>query len=108
MFVAKYGGLFAHGRTIKEAVESVKEKWAESRSIEERIEEFKSQFKNGVKYDATLFYKWHTILTGSCQSGKDFWIRQNGIDLKNKMTVQEFCDLTKNAYGGDIIKKLIE
>jgi len=108
MFVAKHGGFFAHGKTIKEAIESVCEKWSESRSIEERIEEFKTTFKKAVKYDAHLFYKWHTILTGSCQAGKDHWIEQQGVDLEKKMTVHEFCTLTKNAYGGDAIRKLMD
>jgi hypothetical protein len=108
MFVAKHGGLFAHGATIKEAVESVQEKWSESRSIEERMEDFKSQFKKDVLYDAALFYKWHTTLTGSCQSGKDFWIREQGISLSKTMTVQEFCSLTCNAYGGHVIRQLME
>jgi len=108
MFVAKHGGLFAHGKTIKEAVEAVQDKWAESRSIEERIEEFKSQFKKEVSYEAALFYKWHTTLTGSCKSGKDFWIHQQGIDLSAKMTVQEFISITVNAYGGETIRQLAE
>jgi hypothetical protein len=107
MFVAKHGGLFAHGKTIKEAVEAVQEKWAENQSLEDRIEEFKRQFKKGVSYDAKLFYKWHTILTGSCQAGKDFWIKQQGIDLEKPMTVNQFLDLTKNAYGAESIRKLI-
>lgn len=108
MFVAKQGGLFAHGETAKLAFEAVQEKWAESRSIEERIEDFKSQFKKDVLYDAILFYSWHTILTGSCQSGKDFWIQQQGIDLKKPMTVQEFFALTKDAYGGSTIRELMQ
>ncbi len=108
MFVAKHGGLFAHGKTVKEAIEAVREKWAESRSIEERIEEFKGVFKKDKSYDAHLFYKWHTILTGSCQAGKDHWIEQHGIDLSKPMTVQEFLTLTKNAYGGETIRQLID
>jgi hypothetical protein len=108
MFVAKHGGLFAHGETIKEAIEAVQEKWAESRSIEERIEDFKNHFKKGVSYDANLFYKWHSILTGSCQSGKDFWIQQHEVDLSKPMTVKQFLNLTKDAYGGNVIRQLME
>ena len=108
MFVAKHGGLFAHGNTLKEAVEAVQEKWAESRSIEERMDDFKSHFKKEVKYDSNLFYKWHTILTGSCQAGKDFWIKQQGIDLSKPMTVEQFFKLTKDAYGGETIRQLME
>ena len=108
MFVAKHGGLFGHGKTIEEALSAAQEKWAETRSIEERMEEFKSTFKKNVKYDANLFYKWHSILTGSCQSGKDFWIKQQGVDLSKPMSVKEFFELTKNAYGGETIRRLME
>lgn len=30
----------------------------------------------------------------------------NGIDIDGKMSVKEFIKLTKNAYGGEIIKPL--
>ena len=108
MFVAKHGGLFAHGKTIEDAMEAAQAKWAETRSIEDRMEEFKGHFKKGVEYDANLFYKWHSILTGSCQSGKDFWVKQQGFDLTNPMTVAQFFNLTKDVYGGNIIRQLMD
>ena len=108
MYVAKRYGLFAHGVTLKEAVEQVEEKWIASQTVEEKIEQFKAKFKKGVAYSASLFYDWHTLLTGSCKSGKDMWIDQNRIDLNSKMTVEQFIELTQNAYGGDVIRRLSE
>lgn len=40
--------------------------------------------------------------------GRDNFIKNNKIDiLKDKFTVLEFIELTKNQYGGDVIKQLI-
>jgi len=108
MYVAKRYGLFAHGDTLKEAVEQVEEKWIASKTVEEKIEQFKTKFKKGMFYSASLFYDWHSLLTGSCKSGKDMWVNQNRIDLNAQMTVEQFIELTKNAYGGDVIKRLSE
>jgi len=108
MYVAKRDGFFAHGGTLKEATEQVEQKWLSSQTVEEKIEQFKKQFKKGVAYKASLFYDWHTRLTGSCKTGKDMWVSQNNVDLESAMTVDQFIELTKNAYGGEIIKRLFK
>lgn len=69
--------------------------------------EFKEQFKSNILYPNALFYKWHTILTGSCESGKKHWLKEHGINLNDSMTVEQFVELTKNAYGGEIISGCI-
>ena len=106
-YVAKWGTSFAHGKTSKIAIEEAKNKELSNSPIEERIGLFKSEFSKNKKYPAINFYKWHSILTGSCSFGKENFVKNKSIDLENdKMTVKEFIDLTKNEYGGEVIMQL--
>lgn len=106
-YVAKSGNTFAHGKTIHEAHKALLGKMLEEMPVEERIENFLKEFSENQKYKALEFYKWHNILTGSCKFGRDHFAKEHGIDLENdEFTVKEFVELTKNSYGGDIIKEI--
>ena len=106
-FVVKGSGFFAHGKTLHEAHAALQAKILKRKPIEERIADFKNEFKSGIKYPASEFFKWHHILTGSCEFGRKEFCRQHNIDLEEgEYTVEEFIQLTKNAYGGDIIKQI--
>ena len=105
-FVAKVGDYFAHGTTLKQAFADANAKFTQNLPESERIAMFEAKFKLGVLYPTTLFYDWHNILTGSCKFGRDSFAEQNSIDMNGTMTVEQFIELTKNAYGGTIIKKL--
>lgn len=107
-FVAKGNNKFAHGKTLKEAVADLQEKIFDDLDIEEKIEMFNKQFNRVEKYSGEEFYKWHHILTGSCTAGRDNFVRENNLDLKKLYTVDEFIKITKDSYGGNIIKKLCE
>lgn len=107
-FITKGNNCFAHGSTLEAARAALLEKMFDDMPEGERIAAFWDEFKKGVKYPAKLFYDWHHRLTGSCEFGRNEFARQHGIDIENdEMTVEEFVDLTKNAYGGSIIKKLL-
>ena len=106
-YVAKSGNTFAHGKTIHEAHEALMEKLLEECPVEERIENFLKEFSGNKKFKVIEFYKWHHILTGSCKFGRDQFAKEHGIDLENdEFTVKEFVELTKNSYGGEIIKEI--
>ena len=105
-FVFKFNNCFAHGTTLKEAKRDAENKYYSQLDVAERIAAFKEVFKWAVEYECSLFYEWHSTLTGSCQAGKDLFIKQHGIDLSGKMTVAGFIALTKNSYGGDVIRQL--
>ena len=107
-FVVKGNNKFAHGKTLKEAVADLQEKIFDDLDIEEKIEMFNKKFNRVEKYSGEEFYKWHHILTGSCTAGRDNFVRQNNLDLKKLYTVDEFIKITKDSYGGNIIKKLCE
>ena len=105
-YVVKQDDYFAHGETLKEAVKSLQEKILLDTSVEERIDAFLSEIKQDKEYKAKIFHDWHHKLTGSCEFGRNEFIKQHGIDLNDLMTVERFVELTKNSYGGDIIKLL--
>ena len=109
-YIAKGQNKFAHGETIKEAVKALEEKIYEELDTEEAIEQFMEHFKQyNRKYKANELYKWHHILTGSCEMGRKQFAKEHNIDIDNdKISIKEFVELTKNSYGGDIIKQLKE
>ena len=106
IFVVKGNNNFAHGETLKEAMADLQEKIFVGLDIEEKIEMFNEKFNRSDKYSGEEFYKWHHILTGSCTAGRNNFVRENNLDLKKFYTVDEFIEITKNSYGGNIIKKL--
>ena len=108
-YVAKAGNYFAHGKTLKDAVKDAEAKEVREMPIEERIEKFIEVFGSmDSEHMGEEFYDWHHILTGSCRMGRDAFCKENGIDLTKKYSVKYFLNITKNSYGGDIIKQIIK
>ena len=106
-YIVRDGDKFAHGNTLRNAFNALQEKLYNDSTEEERIAAFKSKFpKYDVKYSNRDLFTYHHILTGSCIMGRETFITDKGLSLDDKTSVREFVELTKNAYGGDIIKKL--
>ena len=107
-YIAKVNGYFGHGETVRDAVSAAEEKAFEDIDTETAIELFLQEFPDGEKkYPAQDFYVWHHRLTGSCEMGRQAFVRDHGIDLEHdEFTIQEFINFTKNAYGGEIIQQL--
>lgn len=107
-YIVKGNGYFAHGKTIKEARESLVAKYFEDMDKEEVIGKFLAEFKKGASYPGTVFFEWHHYLTGSCLMGRESFVKNKGLDLDAKYTVDEFIALCKNDYGSSVIKQLKE
>ena len=106
-FIVKENNKFAHGDTLRDAFTSLQEKLYDDSTEEERIKAFKKKFPNyDTKYDNRDLFAYHHVLTGSCRMGRESFVSDKGLSLDGKTSVREFVELTKNAYGGDIIKKL--
>lgn len=107
-YVAKGQGRFAHGKTIREAVQALQEKIFEDMDAEEAIGLFLEAFPDAdQKYPARDFYIWHHRLTGSCEMGRDAFVQDGGYDLdRDAFTVREFIGITRDAYGGEVIRQL--
>ena len=108
-YVVKQDNCFAHGETLAEAMEALRDKLFEDMPEEERIAAFLAETEDGKAYPAQHFYDWHNRLTGSCDMGRRQFARDHGIDVDSAtMTLREFLDLTKDAYGGDVIRRVIQ
>ena len=108
-FVCKQGNTFAHGETLHKAREALLEKLFDDMTTEERIAAFCKEFKPAVKRPATDFFSWHHRLTGSCEQGRREFARQHDVDIdSDEMTPEEFFALTRDSYGGSIIRQTEE
>ena len=108
-FVCKQGNSFAHGETLHKAREALLEKLFDDMPTEERIEAFCAEFKPGVKRPAMDFFSWHHRLTGSCEQGRREFARQHDIEIdRDELTPEEFFALTRDSYGGSIIRQTEE
>ena len=104
-YIAKIGNSFAHGDTLREAVEYAEEKEMNNMPIKERIKKFIEIFGSlDSEHTGKMFYDWHNILTSSCSFGRNSFCKDHNINLDNMYTVRYFLDITKNSYGSDVIK----
>lgn len=108
-FVCKQGNTFAHGETLHKAREALLEKLFDDMTTDERIAAFCKEFKLGVKRPAMDFFSWHHRLTGSCEQGRREFALQHDVDIdSDEMTPEEFFALTRESYGGRIIRQTEE
>ena len=107
-FIVKRDGYFAHGSTLKKAMQDLQSKIFENMDKDEKIEKFIEEFEHKKKYKNSVFYEWHNMLTGSCEMGRNTFVKNHGINLDDEMTVDEFIELTINDFGSEIIEQLKE
>ena len=109
-YIVKQGILFAHGETLRKAMDALRDKLFEDMPEEERIAEFVKSHDWGKQYPSADYYEWHHMLTGSCDMGRSEFAKRHGYKLTDDelLTVEEFIRLTENSYGGSVIRKLRE
>ena len=109
-YIVKQGIIFAHGETLRKAMDALRDKLFENMPEEERIAEFVKSHDWGKQYPSADYYEWHHRLTGSCDMGRSEFAKRHGYKLTDDelLTVEEFIKLTENSYGGSVIKKLRE
>ena len=109
-YIVKQGSLFAHGETLRAAMDALRDKLFEDMPEEERIAEFVKAHELGKQYPSADYYGWHHRLTGSCDMGRSEFAKRHGYKLTDDelLTVEEFIKLTENSYGGSVIRKLRE
>ena len=106
-YVARIGNSFAHGDTLKEAVAAATEKWLDDEPIEEKVARFKEEHPDLDTPYGDLF-RWHHILTGSCEVGRREWCRSHGYQPTDSITVRTFIEQTRNDFGRDAILAVAE
>lgn len=107
-FVAKSGNYFAHGKTLKGAQNAVADKVLQNETEEERIKAFWACHTTDGKYSGQDLYDWHHRLTGSCEMGRQRFIKDKGLNIDSEYTVREFVEICKDAYGGGTIRRLAD
>lgn len=99
--------IFAHGYTLREAMDALLEKQFDDMPEEKRIEAFLEAHREDKKYPAQDLFDWHHRLTGSCMAGRKAFCMNHQIDLEHdSFTVDEFIELTKDDYGGSVIRNM--
>ena len=107
-YIVRHGNCFAHGENLKDAARDALVKHMQDMPEEERIAEFiKAHPDVSAEYPCEDLFRWHNTLTGSCEFGRRKFCEDNGIDLNGCYTVLFFLNITKNAYGGEVIKNVI-
>ena len=106
-YIARVDNKFAHGETLRQALEDATAKAMQAKPLEERIADTVKahQDPNEIIPNTELF-KLHNVLTGSCKFGRKQFCEQHGISLDDAMTMCRFMELTANAYGGEAIRQL--
>lgn len=103
-WIAKRGDFFAHGETTHSAFAAAEAKYRQHLPIEDRIKAFVAAHPDPDAAYGDLF-EWHNTLTGSCEFGRREWCKRNGLKPNDSLTLKDFFRMTKNEYGGDVIKR---
>ena len=109
-YIARCGDFFAHGETAVDAMRDARMKYEDNLPVDERLRLFRETFHDwDKKIPAKELFDWHHRLTGSCEQGRIAFCKEHGLDWMNgEYSVNEFIELTKAAYGGEIIRRLAE
>ena len=108
-YIARHGNSFAHGDTLHAAQRDALGKHMQEMPEEERIEMFIKEHPSiDEVFPCEDLFRWHNTLTGSCEFGRRQFCSDHGIDLDGEYTVRYFLDITKDAYGGEVIRKVRE
>jgi hypothetical protein len=106
-WIARSGDCYAHGETLKEAVNDAIHKRIHQYPLSERIQKFKEEYPSlDSKIKGAAFYSWHHELTNSCKFGRDQFKNDNDLDPDAEYEVRYLIDLCINSYRSDIIKRL--
>lgn len=108
-YIAKVDNCFAHGDTLRDAVNDATAKALKAKPVEERIKEVvKLHPYPTVPVSNKELFELHNTLTGSCEFGRMQFCKQHGISLDDSMTMADFCKITANEYGEKVIRQLAE
>ena len=108
-WIARSGDYWAHGETAEDAMSDARAKEAENLPVEDRIEQFLAEFDRETSHPAKALFDAHGTLTGSCRMGREQFCRDRSINLETATyTVAEFCAMTRDQYGSDVIRAIEE
>jgi hypothetical protein len=103
-FVAEKDNLFAHGETVKKAIQDLNFK-----IIAEKLK------NEPIKKDTIITIQYYRLITGACEMGVNSWInnvfneKEKAIVLKNGIKAKDLLPILEgnNAYGIERFKQLL-
>ena len=98
-WVFEKNGVFAHGKTVKQAYFD----WL-FKTSERDVEQYKNIKKNDVK-DLSYWVVAYRTITGACSLGTNNFLDNNKEKYKDKMTLNEVFKATKGQYGAEMFKE---
>ena len=107
-FLGKFENVIAHGDTIRDAITDAKTKYFSQLDFEKIKEMFLQEFSKKEKMTVKELYDWHGLLTGSCRFGRSQFQEEHGLKDTDEFTLEQFIELTQDAFGGSRIKELIK
>ena len=107
-FLGKFENVIAHGDTIRDAITDAKTKYFSQFDFEKIKEMFLQEFSKKEKMTVKELYDWHGLLTGSCRFGRSQFQEEHGLKDTDELTLEQFVELTKDAFGGPKIKELLK
>jgi len=92
------GGVTAHGRSVKSAINALVRKMKQS------------EVSYGVIYpDTVMTASLYQRLTGACRQGTDAWLNAHGFKRSDRMKASELAKiLDKSDYGSHEFRRLLE
>jgi hypothetical protein len=96
-YVVKKGSSFAHGATIKEAIEDLMYKTSEKNLNQYKKHKTTDVFK---KEQLIIMYR---VITGACQFGVKDFLEKNKVP--NKLSIKEVIKITQGHYGYERFKE---
>jgi hypothetical protein len=96
-FVFEENGVYAHGKTLKEARDSLVYK------IGDRDSSKYKEYGLDTKVSKDEAIKMYRVITGSCEYGVKRFIESQG-KLKKNYTIKEIIEITHGQYGDDKFK----
>ena len=108
-YIARVDTSFAHGGTLRQALEDATAKALLAKPLGERIADtVKAHPDPNEIIPNTELFKLHNVITGSCEFGRKQFCEQHGISLDDAMTMCRFIELTADAYGVEAIRQLAD
>ena len=97
VYIASKNHIFAHGATIRKAIEDLQFKIMENTDISAHIARIAKQ--------GTMTANDYRLLTGACREGTDHFLQAHNLTWEDTMPVEEVLKLTDGFYGHEIFKE---
>jgi hypothetical protein len=96
--IAQKGKYFAHGSSLKKAIEDVGFKFLqENLNVDELVE--------SIKEKGVVTIKDYRLLTGACRAGVEYFLEAKDIK-DDSLPLEDVLNLVEGAYGGEEFREL--